>query len=62
MSHIEPDGLSVELTDSDGGKGVAFLYVSEGQLVVNAQQGSNLVVVKTEPGTVELLKRFVESL
>jgi hypothetical protein len=62
MSQIGPDGLSMELTDADGDKSVAYLYVSEGQLVVDAQQGSNLVIVKAGPGTVELLKRFAESL
>lgn len=62
MSSIEPDDLSLELTDADGGRGVAYLYISEGQLVINAQQGSNLVIVKTGPEASALIKRFAARL
>jgi len=52
----------LELTDAEGGRGVAFLYVSEGQLVLNAQDGSNLVIVRTGPETAALIKRFAAQL
>lgn len=62
MSHLEPGGLSLELTDADGGRGVAYLYISEGELVINAQEGANLVIVKTGPEAASLLKRFAARL
>ena len=54
--HLDENCL--ELTDAEGGRGVAFLYVSEGQLVLNARDGSNLVIVRAGPEAAELIKRF----
>lgn len=62
MSHLEADGASLELTDAEGGRGVAYLYLSEGQLIINAQEGANLVVVKTGPDAAALLKKFASRL
>lgn len=42
MAAPHRDENCLELTDAEGGRGVAFLYISEGQLVLNAQDGSNL--------------------
>ena len=62
VSTLADDGLSLELVDADGGRGVAYLHISEGQLVVNAQDGANLVVVRTDPPAVRLLKSFAAAL
>jgi hypothetical protein len=56
------DENCLELTDAEGGRGVAFLYISEGQLTVNAQDGSNLVIVRAGPEAAALIKRFAAQL
>jgi hypothetical protein len=62
MSAANRDDNCLELTDADGGRGVAYLYVSEGQLVLNAQDGSNLVIVRAGPEAAALIKRFAAQL
>jgi hypothetical protein len=62
MSAAYRDENCLELTDAEGGRGVAFLYVSEGQLVLNAQDGSNLVIVRAGPEAAALVKRFAAQL
>jgi hypothetical protein len=62
MSTAHQDENCLELTDAEGGRAVAFIYVAEGQLVINAQDGANLVIVHVGPAAAALLKRFAAQL
>ena len=54
MSHLEPGGLSLELTDADGGRGVAYLYISEGELVIKGSAAGTTVNVFGENNQVTM--------
>jgi len=56
------DDNCLELTDAEGSRAVAFIYVAEGQLVINAQDGANIVIVRAGTDAAALLKRFAAQL